>query len=112
MYMCTRVLYRVFFVCVQLMYGSKGGRTVTGCVIYVCLQVCPPQPPSNKEDFPCPATPMSVLPPPDAFDYDLMVETLRKLKEGKMVEVPVYDFNTHSRAKYTVSYNDIHRYSK
>lgn len=66
----------------------------------------------TRKASPVPATPMSVLPPPDAFDYDLMVETLRKLKEGKMVEVPVYDFNTHSRAKYTVSYNDIHRYSK
>lgn len=32
-----------------------------------------------------------------------MVETLRKLKEGKSVEVPVYDFTTHNRANYTVS---------
>jgi uridine kinase len=39
---------------------------------------------------------------PDAFDYDLMVKTLRDLKNGKMIEVPIYDFNTHSRAKYTV----------
>ncbi|XP_065897739.1 uridine-cytidine kinase-like 1 [Dysidea avara] len=38
---------------------------------------------------------------PDALDFDLMVETLRKLKEGKHVEIPVYDFSTHSRAKYT-----------
>lgn len=38
----------------------------------------------------------------DAFDYDLMVQTLRKLKDGKHVEIPVYDFSTHSRAKYTV----------
>lgn len=38
---------------------------------------------------------------PDAFDFALMVETLRKLKEGRHVEVPVYDFSTHSRAKYT-----------
>jgi uridine kinase len=40
---------------------------------------------------------------PDAFDYDLMVKTLRDLKNGKMIEVPIYDFNTHSRAKYTES---------
>eukprot|EP00731_Ephydatia_muelleri_P029555 Em0021g78a len=38
---------------------------------------------------------------PDAFDYDLMVQTLAKLKEGKQVDVPVYDFTSHSRAKYT-----------
>eukprot|EP01136_Pigoraptor_vietnamica_P036722 Opistho-1_new@103689 len=34
---------------------------------------------------------------PDAFDVDLVVATLQKLKEGKNVEVPVYDFGTHSR---------------
>ena len=38
----------------------------------------------------------------DAFDFDLIVDTLQKLKEGKHVNVPIYDFNTHSRAKYTV----------
>ena len=67
---------------------------------------------TRKTSPTCPRHPHVCPPPPDAFDYDLMVETLRKLKEGKMVEVPVYDFNTHSRAKYTVSYKDIHRYSK
>lgn len=39
---------------------------------------------------------------PDAFDFDLLRETLRKLKEGKRVEVPVYNFVTHSREKFTV----------
>lgn len=34
---------------------------------------------------------------------DLLVDTLHKLKEGKHVEIPVYDFTTHARAKYTVS---------
>ena len=41
---------------------------------------------------------------PDAFDFDLLVDTLHKLKEGKHVDVPVYDFVTHSRAKYKVSH--------
>ncbi|XP_033125788.1 uridine-cytidine kinase-like 1 [Anneissia japonica] len=36
---------------------------------------------------------------PDAFDYELLIKTLRKLKDGKRVEVPVYDFATHSRIK-------------
>jgi uridine kinase len=40
---------------------------------------------------------------PDAFDFGLLVDTLHKLKEGKHVDVPIYDFVTHSRAKYKVS---------
>ncbi|KAI6214188.1 Uridine kinase [Aphelenchoides besseyi] len=36
---------------------------------------------------------------PDAFDFDLLSETLRRLRSGKSVEVPVYDFSTHSRDK-------------
>lgn len=40
---------------------------------------------------------------PDAFDFDLLCETLRKLKEGKRVEVPIYNFVTHAREKLTVS---------
>ena len=40
---------------------------------------------------------------PDAFDFDLMVETLTKLKEGKKVEVPIYNFVTHRREHKTVS---------
>ncbi|XP_022349696.1 uridine-cytidine kinase-like 1 isoform X9 [Enhydra lutris kenyoni] len=36
---------------------------------------------------------------PDAFDFDLIVSTLKKLKQGKSVKVPVYDFTTHSRKK-------------
>ncbi|XP_042568698.1 uridine-cytidine kinase-like 1 isoform X8 [Cyprinus carpio] len=36
---------------------------------------------------------------PDAFDFSLLVHTLRKLKQGKSVKIPVYDFNTHGRQK-------------
>ncbi|XP_028848615.1 uridine-cytidine kinase-like 1 isoform X4 [Denticeps clupeoides] len=36
---------------------------------------------------------------PDAFDFDLLVHTLRKLKLGKSVKIPVYDFTTHGRQK-------------
>ncbi|XP_068135910.1 uridine-cytidine kinase-like 1 isoform X4 [Hyperolius riggenbachi] len=36
---------------------------------------------------------------PDAFDFELLVNVLRKLKKGKSVKVPVYDFTTHSRRK-------------
>jgi len=37
---------------------------------------------------------------PSAFDYVLLIETLQRLKEGKSVEVPVYNFNTHRREQY------------
>ncbi|KAJ1529518.1 hypothetical protein ONE63_006291 [Megalurothrips usitatus] len=38
---------------------------------------------------------------PDAFDFDLLAETLQRLKEGKKVEVPIYNFVTHSRENRT-----------
>lgn len=38
---------------------------------------------------------------PDAFDLELMADVLRKLKEGKKVEVPIYNFVTHSREPTT-----------
>ncbi|XP_062611594.1 uridine-cytidine kinase-like 1 [Saccostrea cucullata] len=38
---------------------------------------------------------------PDAFDFDLLIKTLRRLKEGKKVEVPIYNFVTHSREKHS-----------
>jgi uridine kinase len=39
---------------------------------------------------------------PDAFDFELMYITLQRLKEGRKVEVPVYNFVTHSRESRTV----------
>uniref|UniRef100_A0A3Q2XZ74 Uridine-cytidine kinase n=1 Tax=Hippocampus comes TaxID=109280 RepID=A0A3Q2XZ74_HIPCM len=36
---------------------------------------------------------------PDAFDFELLVNVLRKLKKGKSIKVPVYDFTSHSRRK-------------
>lgn len=40
---------------------------------------------------------------PDAFDIDLLVDVLKKLKEGRKVEVPIYNFVTHGREAQTVS---------
>lgn len=34
---------------------------------------------------------------PDAFDNELIVSTLCDIKEGKLVQIPVYDFVNHSR---------------
>lgn len=45
---------------------------------------------------------MSIWHCADSIDFELLIETLAKLKEGKHVEVPFYDFSTHRRAKYTV----------
>uniref|UniRef100_UPI003AAAD35E uridine-cytidine kinase-like 1 isoform X2 n=1 Tax=Centroberyx gerrardi TaxID=166262 RepID=UPI003AAAD35E len=36
---------------------------------------------------------------PDAFDFELLVTVIRKLKKGKSVKVPVYDFTSHCRRK-------------
>jgi uridine kinase len=41
---------------------------------------------------------------PNAFDIDLMISKLKDLKEGKPVEVPIYDFKTHSRLKENKTY--------
>jgi len=38
---------------------------------------------------------------PDSLDNDLMIEHLNLLKAGQAVEIPVYDFKTHSRLSET-----------
>ena len=39
---------------------------------------------------------------PDAIDNDLLVEHVRALKAGEAVELPVYDFRTHTRLAETL----------
>jgi uridine kinase len=39
---------------------------------------------------------------PDALDNDLLVHHIRKLKAGGPVELPIYDFKTHTRLNDTV----------
>lgn len=41
---------------------------------------------------------------PDALDFKLMATHLKDLKEGKDVEIPIYDFSTHSRAKEVLDF--------
>ncbi len=36
---------------------------------------------------------------PDAFDFDLLLKTLERLRSGRKCDVPVYDFTTHRREK-------------
>ncbi|NIV39364.1 MAG: uridine kinase, partial [Anaerolineae bacterium] len=38
---------------------------------------------------------------PDALDNDLLIAHLNELKSGRPVDVPVYDFTTHSRTAET-----------
>ena len=39
---------------------------------------------------------------PDSLDTDLMYEHVQQLKQGQSVDIPTYDFATHSRTKETV----------
>ena len=39
----------------------------------------------------------------DAIDFTLLRETLQRLKEGKKVEVPIYNFINHRRETKSVS---------
>ena len=36
---------------------------------------------------------------PDAFDFVLLIKTLQKLRKGKCVDVPIYNFVSHAREK-------------
>lgn len=39
---------------------------------------------------------------PDAFETDMMVEHLRKLKAGEAIDCPTYDYAIHNRAAETI----------
>ncbi|XP_008324042.1 uridine-cytidine kinase 1 [Cynoglossus semilaevis] len=41
---------------------------------------------------------------PEAFDNDLMFNTLKDIVEGRAVEVPTYDFVTHSRMEERITF--------
>jgi len=38
---------------------------------------------------------------PDAYDFDLLIKQVRTLLEGGAVEVPIYDYKTHTRSTKT-----------
>lgn len=40
---------------------------------------------------------------PDSLETELLVQHIKSLKEGKVAEMPVYDFTTHSRKKETIT---------
>jgi uridine kinase len=39
---------------------------------------------------------------PNSLETELMIEHVKALKKGKAVDIPVYDFSTHSRTEETV----------
>lgn len=42
---------------------------------------------------------------PESLDFDLLARDLGKLKKGESIDVPIYDFATHTRKKETLKYN-------
>ena len=45
---------------------------------------------------------------PDAFDTDMMIEHILKLKAGEAIERPVYSFTEHNRLEQTVTVQPAH----
>ncbi len=42
---------------------------------------------------------------PDAFDTELLCEHIKLLKEGKSIQMPVYDYSVHNRSDETIQVN-------
>lgn len=40
---------------------------------------------------------------PDSLESELLVEHIKELKQGNIVQMPVYDFTTHSRKQVTIT---------
>lgn len=38
---------------------------------------------------------------PDSLDFDLLIQHIKDLKQGKSIEKPVYNFHSHSRESFT-----------
>ena len=55
----------------------------------------------NLKDLPLDYRHVANFDHPDALDNDLLVNHVRKLKAGESVELPIYDFRTHTRANQT-----------
>jgi uridine kinase len=57
----------------------------------------------NLKDLPLDYRHVANFDHPDALDNDLLVNHIRKLRAGESVELPIYDFRTHTRATETRS---------
>ena len=55
----------------------------------------------NLKDLPLDYRQVANFDHPDALDNDLLVHHIRKLKAGEPIELPLYDFKTHTRMSET-----------
>lgn len=55
----------------------------------------------NLKDLPLDYRQVANFDHPDALDNDLLVQHVRKLKAGEPIELPIYDFKTHTRLNET-----------
>ena len=55
----------------------------------------------NLKDLPLDFRQVANFDHPDALDNDLLANHVRKLKAGEPVELPIYDFKTHTRLNET-----------
>ncbi len=51
----------------------------------------------NLEDMPLDARRQTNFDHPDSIDSEMLVNHLKRLKQGQSIEMPVYDFKTHTR---------------
>jgi uridine kinase len=56
----------------------------------------------NLKDLPLDYRQLANFDHPDAIDNDLLVNHIKKLKAGEPVELPIYDFRTHTRLNETL----------
>ena len=57
----------------------------------------------DLSDLPMAQRAMQNFDHPDALDNDLLIAQLQELKAGRPIQLPVYDFTTHSRTNRTVT---------
>lgn len=55
----------------------------------------------NLEDMPLDARRQTNFDHPDSIDSEMLVNHLKRLKDGLFVEMPIYDFKTHTRSRET-----------
>ncbi len=46
---------------------------------------------------------------PDAMDHDFLCEQLKQLREGQSIEVPEYDYSTHTRSANSKTISNSHK---
>lgn len=72
------------------------------------LDIPPPVDQETFEQILCCLTDPLLLCLTDAFDNELIVKTLCDIMEGRTVQIPVYDFVTHSRSVQTTFENSLY----